>query len=633
MKLPPKKVRVFDIEANGLLRQATKIHCIVFSDLKKQEVVKFGPDEITKALDYLQSCDVLIGHNILEYDLPLIEKLHGIKFNGTKVDTLIMSRLLNPKRFLPPNAKDRKAGPHGLYAWGVRCGIDKPEHDDWENFSPEMMHRCAEDVSINVTTYHMLLEEAGEHNWIPAFKLEFKFFELLHKQAEYGWKVDLEWMKTCIATLENRFKRIDAAVHPRLPYVIDILETKEKGERKYVKKPFLKSGKASEGVINYARKYDLGEEWLNSVVGPFSRVLFRKVDIGSGEETKNFLLELGWEPLEWNTNDAGERTSPKLSKDDPFEGLTSGVGKLIARRVQYRHRHSALKGLMELIREDGAIPSVANGLTDTFRLKHKNIVNIPAAKSLFGWQMRKCFVAREGMVLVSTDSDSCQLRMLGGRMNNKDYINAIVSGNKDKGTDLHSLTKKIGDIESRDLAKNVMYCLLFGGGDTKLGKTAKKPGKGAELREKLYKGFDGLGEHVAELDKQWKATARRKYNPVKRRMELVDGWIKGLDGRPVVVPFNHQLLVYELQSDEAIMMKAAYIKAITDLEKAGLVYGEDFGGVCHYHDEFTIECKPEHAEFVKKTSEDSISWAGNYYKITCPHKGDGKIGNSWYAVH
>lgn len=633
MKLPPLLIRVMDIEANGLLHQATKIHCFVFSDLKKQEVRRFGPDELDKAVEYLKKCNVIIGHNIIEYDLPLIEKLLGVKYAGKKVDTLIMSRLLNPKRLLPPDASDRTAGPHSLYAWGVRCGIDKPEHSDWENYSPEMLHRCEEDVSINVSTYHMLMKEAEGWNWREAFLLSFKFFENIHRQEEYGWKVDRPWMEWCIATLDKRLARIDQAVLPKLPHITEILETKKDGVLGYVKKPFLNSGKLNENVWKYVAKYNIPEDWATNIAGPFSRILLRQIDIGSGEETKNFLLDLGWEPLEWNTNDAGERTSPKLSKDDPFEGLTDGVGRLIARRVQYRHRQSALRGLLELIREDGAIPSFATGLTDTFRLKHKNIVNIPAAKSLFGWQMRKCFVARDGMVLVSTDSDSCQLRMLGARINNQNYINALINGDKSKGTDLHSLTKQIGDIESRDTAKNVIYCLLFGGGDTKLGKTAKKPGQGAALRVKLYKGFDGLGEHVEDLERQWSATASRSYNKAMRRMELTNGKIRGLDGRPITVPYRHQLLVYELQSDEAIMLEAAYNRAVSQIEKAGYVYGVDFGGVCHYHDEFTFECRPEIANFVKKESEEAIAWAGRFYKIVCPHKGDGKIGRNWFEIH
>lgn len=633
MKLPPLLIRVFDIEANGLLHEATKIHCFVFSDLKKQEVRKYYPHELDKAIEYLKKCDVVIGHNIIEYDIPLIEKLLGFKYTGKKVDTLIMSRLLNPKRLLPPDATDRTAGPHSLYAWGVRCGIDKPEHEDWSTFSEDMMHRCSEDVSINVSTYHMLMKETEGWSWRDAFLLSFKFFENIHRQSEYGWKVDRPWMEWCISTLDKRLARIDQAVLPKLPFVLEILETKKGGVLNYVRKPFLNSGKLNENIWKYIAKYSIPEEWANSIAGPFSRILLRQVDIGSGDETKNFLLSLGWEPLEWNTNDAGERTSPKLSKDDPFEGLTDGVGRLIARRVQYRHRQSALRGLLELIREDGAIPSFATGLTDTFRLKHKNIVNIPAAKSLFGWQMRKCFIAREGMVLVSTDSDQCQLRMLGARMGDPVYIKALVDGDKKNQTDIHSLTKKIGELESRELAKNVMYCLLFGGGDTKLGKTAKKPGQGASLREKLYKGFDGLGEHVADLERQWSSTASRTYNKVMRRMELTNGKIRGLDGRPITVPYKHQLLVYELQSDEAIMMEAAYNKAIADLERSGMVYGVDFGGVCHYHDEFTIETKPEYAEKVKLISEEAIAWAGRFYNIVCPHKGDGKIGSNWYAVH
>jgi len=222
--------------------------------------------------------------------------------------------------------------------------------------------------------------------------------------------------------------------------------------------------------------------------------------------------------------------------------------------------------------------------------------------------------------------------MLGGRMGDPSYINAIVTGDKSKGTDLHSLTRKIADLESRDLAKNVMYCLLFGGGDTKLGNTAKKPGQGAEIRAKLYKGFDGLGEHMDEILKHWRSTAKRRFNHKWNKMEYYDGYIIGLDGRPVKVPFEHQLLVYELQSDEAIMLSAAYIKAFTEFSKRW-PWGEKWGIVCFYHDEFTVECDPDIAEEVKRISEESIVWAGEYFKIKCPHKGDGKIGNSWYAVH
>lgn len=627
------KVGFFDVEANGFLNQATHVHCGVIKE-KGGLSKKFRPTQIKEFLAYLDTFDVLIVHNGIGYDWPLLKKLYGYEFKGKKVDTLIMSRLLDPKRMVPFNCPNKKAGPNSIEAWGYRVGRGKPEHNDWENFSEDMLHRCSEDVEILELVYDELMREAKGKNWRNAFLLSFELFENLQKQEEYGWLVDKEHMHKCIRQLTKWIERIDKVLIPRLPDILEINETKKQGEYGYVKKPFLKSGKYSESVVNWHVSNGIRID-SGCIGGPFSRISFRKVDLDSGAETKDFLLSLGWEPFEWNTDDNGNRTSPKLSKDDPFEGLTDKVGKLVAKRVQCKQRRGIVEGLQKLIREDGRIASVVNTLAVTGRATHRNIVNIPAAgKSFFGKQMRQIFVAdvKRGFVLVGTDSDSCQLRMLGGRMGSADYINAIVSGDKSKGTDLHSLTRRIGEIESRDIAKNVMYCLLFGGGDTKLGKTAKQPGKGKELREKLYKGFDGLGELMEQLTKEWKATAKQKYNPKFNRMEYYDGCITGLDGRPIKVPSEHQLLVYLLQSDEAIMLSRAYNTTWRKLSEK-YKFKEDFGVVCFMHDEYTIECRKEIAEDVKRISEEAITEAGIFYNIKCPHKGEGKVGENWFSIH
>ena len=83
-----------DLEADGLLDTVTKVHCGVFRE-KGQEALKFGPGDVKKMLAYLDTVDVLIIHNGLGYDLPLLEKLYGYTFKGKVVDTLIMSRLLS----------------------------------------------------------------------------------------------------------------------------------------------------------------------------------------------------------------------------------------------------------------------------------------------------------------------------------------------------------------------------------------------------------------------------------------------------------------------------------------------------------------------------------------------------------
>lgn len=623
----------FDLEADGLLVTATQAWCGVFKNKETKEIVKFRPHEIPEMLKLMETADVLIGHNIIGYDLPLLEKLYGWTYKGKKVDTLIMSRLLDPKRLVPFNCPNKKAGPHSIESWGWRVGRGKPEHNEWDRFSEEMLHRCTEDVEILELVYNALLAEAKAKpgSFKNAYLLSFKLFEYLQKQEQHGWLVDQPHMHSCISQLEHWIRRIDSVLIPNLPNVLEINETKKNGEIGYVKRPFLKSGKPSESSLTWLLAGDIPVD-ASPICGPFSRIGFRPVDLNSNAETKDYLLEQGWEPLEWNTDDNGERTSPKLSKDDPFDGINGKVGRLVAKRVQCRQRRSIIEGLIGLIRPDGRIGSVVNTLAATGRATHRNIVNIPKAGSFYGKQMRKIFTSSEGKILVGTDSDSCQLRMLGGRMGSKEYIDALCTGDKSKGTDLHSLTKKIGEIESRDLAKNVMYCLLFGGGDVKLGKTAKKPGQGKDLRERLYKGFDGLQELMDMLTQQWRQTAKKRYNAKFNRMEYYDGHIIGLDGRPIKVPYEHQLLVYLLQSDEAIMMAAAYVKANKDLEKK-YVYGVDYGFVCWYHDEFTIECKPEIAEDVKRISENAIVWAGNFYNIVCPHVGDGKIGKNWYDIH
>ena len=60
---------VFDIEANGFLKQLTTIHCLAIRNLDKEdEVWSYKPDEIEQGLEHLLQADELIGHNIIAYE-------------------------------------------------------------------------------------------------------------------------------------------------------------------------------------------------------------------------------------------------------------------------------------------------------------------------------------------------------------------------------------------------------------------------------------------------------------------------------------------------------------------------------------------------------------------------------------
>lgn len=581
---------------------------------------------------YLDTVDVLIMHNGIGYDLPLLEKLYGYKFKGKIVDTLIMSRILNPKRLVPFNCANKKATPHSIESWGYRVGRGKPEHNDWEEFSEEMLHRCSEDVEILELVYEALLKEADGKNWKSAFLLTFDLFKNLQKQEQYGWLANKEHMLRCIHQLERWVERIDRAITPLLPTILEVEETKLKGEYAYIKKPFLKSGAYSQSVLDWSDRncIDLSG---GLVCAPFSRISHRKVNLNSNEETKDFLLELGWEPKEWNTNDEGVRTSPKLSKDDPFEGINGALGRLVAKRVQCRQRKSIIEGLLELIRDDGAIASVVANLAETGRATHRNIVNIPGAKSFYGKQMRQTFVARAGKVLVGTDSDSCQLRMLAARMGDATYTDAILNGKKENGTDLHSVNMRAAGLGSRDDAKTFFYGILFGAGDAKTGRIVKGSAeRGRDLKAKFFAGLPALRDLIDKLTVEWKKNAKQRFNAKFNRMEYYNGWVTGLDGRPIFIASEHAILVYVLQSDEAIMMTKAY-NLLWERLSSKYEFPRQFGVVCFYHDEYTIECDEDIAEDVKKISEQCIVDAASFYKISCPHVGDGKMGRNWYDIH
>jgi len=155
---------VFDLEADGLYDDkinkdgsvslaATKIHCIVTKDIDTGEVRKYDYKFLHQGIRLLELVNELICHNCIDYDLRLIKKLYpSFKPKALILDTLILSQLLNP---------DRKGG-HSLGQYGEELGIKKPEHEDWSKFSPEMLHRCTEDVEINHKVYDKLMSEAYE---------------------------------------------------------------------------------------------------------------------------------------------------------------------------------------------------------------------------------------------------------------------------------------------------------------------------------------------------------------------------------------------------------------------------------------------------------------------------------------
>lgn len=157
---------VYDTESNGFYGEADTIWCLVAKEVGTDKWWKWGGrDGIARYRDEINELfnksSLIICHNQIKHDLPLLWELRilptGEPSSGV-VDTLVMSSLLWPDRPVPKGFKS-SAGPHSVGAWGYRLGITKPEHEDWTQFSPEMLHRCTEDVRIQEMIYRELLKE------------------------------------------------------------------------------------------------------------------------------------------------------------------------------------------------------------------------------------------------------------------------------------------------------------------------------------------------------------------------------------------------------------------------------------------------------------------------------------------
>lgn len=119
------KATVFDIESDGLLREATKIHVLAFQMAGKALSSIKGDD--TKRLKaffqwHLDNKAPLVAHNATTYDIPLVEKLLSVDLSGIMlIDSLSLSWYLNFQR-----------NRHGLGTFHEDYGIEKPEVDEDE---------------------------------------------------------------------------------------------------------------------------------------------------------------------------------------------------------------------------------------------------------------------------------------------------------------------------------------------------------------------------------------------------------------------------------------------------------------------------------------------------------------------
>ena len=164
---------IFDLECNGLLHDVTNIHCIALysseddaytsyndeCDWKNPHPSKKGMESpIVRALQYIELADYIIGHNIVQFDIPVIKRIYSwFNPNGVILDTLLLSRLYHPdllgidKKHNWKHMPLQLYGRHSLEAYGYRLGEYKGDFSkttDWKEWSQDMEDYCIQDVVV-----------------------------------------------------------------------------------------------------------------------------------------------------------------------------------------------------------------------------------------------------------------------------------------------------------------------------------------------------------------------------------------------------------------------------------------------------------------------------------------------------
>ena len=574
---------IFDIETDGLFDVCTKIHCLVLKNVDNNKILSLSVDE---ALDKLSKADVIIGHNIIKFDIPVIKKLYpNFKTEAKIFDTLVATRLLFPdvkeKDFQRKDFPRDCIGRHSLKAWGNRIGNYKAEFDtDWKTFTPEMLEYCKQDVEVTYNLYKMIEEKTYSQQ---AMDLEHDVAQLIYNQEVYGFTFDTEKARKLYSELNGRRIELEYKLQVKFPPI--------KEQIPFIPKVNNKSKGYIKGKVFYKEK--------TTVFNPSSRqhIASRLID------------KYNWKPSIY-TDDG----TPKLD-ETILESLPYPEAEILCEHFLLDKRIGQLAtGAQAWLKHEknNKIHGTCNtNSTVTARATHSypNMAQIPSVSVPYGKECRALFTVPTGKKLVGIDVSGLEVRMLAhymARYDNGKYAKVVLDG------DIHSETQTLAGLDSRDLAKRFYYCFLYGGGVTKI---ASVTGKTVPQASKIKKRFLNNLPALSKLIEDVQQAAER-------------GYLTGLDKRKVKVRSSHAALNTLLQSSGALVCKqwlVEFDKVIKQIPHAQQVVW--------VHDEIQVECLKKDAEQVGQLAVKAIKDTGEYFNLRLPLTGEYKIGDNWSETH
>jgi len=393
------KVLVLDIETN---LAHDKIWCCVCNG-----------DVYTDANDLQQlinSHDIIVGHNIIGFDGPVLSRVWGVTIPLRKVrDTLVMSRLWNPQL----------EGGHSLRAWAERLGDFKDDFTDFDGgLTQEMIAYCKQDVHVTSLLYSKLTREL--QNYGNSVDLEHNIAFIMKKQEDNGFKLNQQEAISLLATLKDRMAFITDHLQSIFPPIVEERWSEKTGKR-------LKDGVT---VFNVGSRQQIAQ-----------RLQERGVKFTKTTEKGTIIVDEG-----------------------TLKAIDLPEAQLIAEYLMIQKRVGLLESWIDNVKEDSRVHGrvITNGAV-TGRMTHQkpNMGQIPSVNSEYGAECRALWGVTDGNVLVGTDLSGIELRCLAHYMQDPDWTEELLNG------DIHQKNADAAGI-ARPTAKTMVYALLYGCGIGKL---------------------------------------------------------------------------------------------------------------------------------------------------------------------
>lgn len=565
---------ILDIETDNLLNDVTTVHCCVMRNVDTEEVLTFHGTAVKDCLPIMENADQLIGHNLIAYDLPVLEKLWGWTYEGDVLDTLVCSRTVWPN-MMELDSKSKKLptkswGSHSLKAWGYRLGELKGDFNDgsaevWDVFNQEMLEYCVQDTMVTLRLLERIEAKGFSED---AFKLEHKIAYEMFRQEQQGFVFDVRNAEKLFAELAQRKQEIEDELQSTFEPTIVELKTKTK-------------------VIPF---------------NPASRM-----------QIADRLMKRGWEPTE--TTPSGE---PKVD-EKVLESIDLPEARLLSEYLMLNKRLGQIatgkQGWLK-VQQNGKLHGRVNHMgAVTSRCTHSNpnMAQVPSLGAPYGKECRSLFTVPNGYVLLGADASGLELRCLAHYMALYDdgaYGREVLEG------DIHTANQNAAGLPTRSNAKTFIYGFLYGAGDAKIGSII---GKGAKEGKKIKNKFLAKTPALKKL--------RDAVNKAAER-----GWIKGLDGRRIPVRHAHAALNTLLQSAGAIICKRWYAFIADALQAQGYT-NEDVTIVAFVHDEVQVQVKKGLEEKVGELITNAMRDTERYYKFRCPLDSEYSVGANWADTH